>query len=181
MADEKTILDALHAVAEGLQAQNSVLNELRTDVDALKARKTNGRKSPTTQAVAQAPEPVRLLLENPDAELVALESAVSAKRPSKASMVRRAAAHSVDALQTYICAGGKAARAFMAGEGEAITTPTTMGLIPNSSTHLYASAWVNRLSGITPKPAGKRSGRITGNSASQATKRAAKAGGKLEG
>ena len=178
MADQ-TILDALHAVAEGLQTQNSVLNELRADVDTLKAKRTGERKSPTTKAVAEAPEPVRLLLENPDAELVALESAVSAKRPSKASMVRRAAAHSTEALQTYICAGGKAARAFMAGQAEAITNPTPMGLIPNSATHLYANAWVNRLSGITPKPAGKRGGRVTGNSASQATKRAAKAGGKL--
>lgn len=180
MADT-TILDALKSVAEGLEAQNKVLNNLDARIGTLETKRANGRKSPTTQAVAQAPEPVRSLLENPDAELVALESAVSAKRPSKASMVRRAAAHSVDALQTYICAGGKAARAFMAGEGEAITQPTTMGLIPNSSTHLYASAWANRLSGITPKPAGKRSGRITGNSASQATKRASKAGGKLEG
>ena len=178
MADQ-TVNDALNAIVEGLAAQNSVLHTLGERIATLESKRSGVRKSPTTDAIASAPEPVRELLQNPDAELVALESAVSAKRPSKASMVRRAAAHSGDALQTYICAGGKAARAFMAGEGEAITTPTTMGLIPNSSTHLYASAWVNRLSGITPKPAGKRSGRITGNSASQATKRAAKAGGKL--
>ena len=173
---EQTLLDALHAVAEGLQAQNSVLNTLDERLSALETKRSNGRKSPTSKAVAEASEPVRQLLENPDPELVALESAVSAKRPSKASMVRRAAAHSVDALQTYICAGGKAARAFMAGEGEAITTPTSMGLIPNSSTHLYASAWVSRLTGITPKPAGKRSGRVSGNTASESTKRQSRGG-----
>ena len=181
MAEQDQVASALQAILASTQATNEALHDLSNRVVALESKPTRTRKSPTTNAIAEAPEPVRALLENPDAELVALESAVSAKRPSKASMVRRAAAHSTEALQTYICAGGKAARAFMAGEQEAVTSPTPMGLIPNSATHLYASAWVNRITGITPKPAGKHGGKVIGNSASQATKRAAKAGGKLEG
>ena len=180
MTDENAVHKALEAILASTQATNEAVAALGERVGTLETKRGNGRKSPTTKAVAEAPEPVRQLLENPDAELVALESAVSAKRPSKASMVRRAAAHSTEALQTYICAGGKAARAFMTGAAEAITSPTPMGLIPNSATHLYANAWMNRLSGITPKPAGKRSGRVTGNSAGQATKRASRAGGKLD-
>ena len=181
MSDQDQVQDALQAILANTQATNTALGELRDRVVALETKRSNGRKSPTTKAVAEAPEPVRLLLENPDSELVALEQAVASKRPSKASMVRRAAAHSTEALQTYICAGGKAARAFMAGEAEAINAPTTMGLIPNSATHLLASAWMDRLSGITRTPAGKRGGKVTGNSASQATKRASRAGGKLDG
>lgn len=177
MAEETTTPE----LADVLANMGQVLNDISTRLVALETRKSgsNGpRKSPTSDAIAAAPEAQRTILENPDPELASLEQAIT--RTSKVRMIKRAAAHSVEAVQTYICAGGKAARALIAGEGPAIDTLTPMGLVTGSATHAYASAWVKRLQGIdAPTPhASKRSKRVRGNTASQATKRAS-AGGKL--
>ena len=134
------------------------------------ATRPTGRANLATKAISDAPAHVQQILAQPDDELLQLEQLV--KRGSKVSMIKRSAAHSTDALQTYICGGGKAARAFMKGEGAALLERTDMGLVPGLATHNYASKMLQRITDTSTTPAGKAKG-VRGSTASQATKRAA--------
>ena len=132
---------------------------------------TRGRSTPTVKAITSAPPHVQAILDAPDDELAQLEQLLAAKSTSKVNTVKVTAAHSPEALNTYINAGGKAARAFMKGEAEAVTQRGDMGLVPGLHTHNYASKMLQRITGTSTKPAGKARG-IRGSTASQATKRA---------
>ena len=179
MTDEDVILKTLNTLAEAISAQNERLDTLQAQLDAKPTRQSNGiRQTPTVKAIDSAPEAVKAILAHPDDELMQLEQGVT--RASKASMIKRAAAHSPDALRTYICAGGKPARAFMDGTGEAVSELIPgQGLVPGFANHAYAIALLQRIEGTPATKPVRVKGSVRGSTASQATKRASKAGGKL--
>lgn len=142
------------------------LDEAMTRMDAIEARESAVEfavQAPTSEATPVASKSTkRTKIASPhegNANLDALAQLV--KRPSKAKFARKAAGHSLDALLTYQNAGGKAARAFMAGEANAILDGRTdMGLVTGSTTYNYVRALAASIGGQpVGKPAGKRRGR----------------------
>ncbi|KKN40276.1 hypothetical protein LCGC14_0734860 [marine sediment metagenome] len=127
------------AILEAVTAQQDVLKGLLDRMTAVE-------KGPpivevTSHDAAVATKKVTTL-KTDDTELVALRGAIT--REGKAKLIDKCAAHSKDALQTLIFAGGRAAREFMADKRKAATAEEEYHLV-NSANGRYAHAMLTRL------------------------------------
>lgn len=123
--------------------------------------------SPATQE-AIASVQARGYTDTPSSVALAIEAAhkqglasFELPKQAKVKLINRCAAHSVDALRTYMSLGGRAARAFMGGEAiPEDCQDGQFGLVEAGATMRYAKHILAALTGVasvgTPAPAGKR-------------------------
>ena len=98
-----------------------------------------------------------------DAEIQRLRLAVP--KEAKAKLIDQCAAHSYDALNTLILAGGRDARAFMKGEGPAATKETDFHLVYDHANGLYACKLLEQHEALPVTAHSARAKRETGMNA----------------